>query len=990
MRALTLAASLFLMATPLLGQTGEAPRVHSLGQPEIWKWSAGGGLGGLLTGDTPISGEARVGVYRDVVNPVASLAGVQLDGYLGLGEGHVSPGVRARLVSPFARFGLGVDWNYGDGAGFLLSINHPLRRGGLFHDGSTLRLDWVPSRSALTIGFEKPVVRRIPQGRTRPYRDHVDVSASHATSPGRPPALTYLAPVSPDAGAIGRLTVLFLDHDGHDHAAADDSVRRYLAGIAQSLAGGPAMSSEAIVRRYHANIDRAFPSVAVANVARGILLDEVLLPWDRLLGQIKERAVLDAFSARAQHTFARALADRADITPPQAASAAAVFAEWLTIIAQNHDALRAQWQDSRFVFLPLQYALLPEQHDTQAELDALIEKAVAGEFTDGNFVSYAINEQYQYQLSRTIREAQDYHVLWTHDVRGFDDQKQPDEMAFRQVLHSYLQALTDRVRAYDSAGRMPVYIILLDQWFYEVNRGRLWMNLLEDPLGYRLHLPKGYSAWEDSIASAQSALRQAVAASARIQADRQRFGDAWLHSIVRVQVNITNPPDPTFWSRHVLRFVPLPDNMMRDHRKLVFYDITEADPYRGEALFTGAGVAEHYASLSWEDRTLVVRGPALLGLKTAARALLQLQGMSADKIPVPLQPHAFAADYNARIVHVPQNDQMPLRALAVQNGIGFNDKNVNVAKAILYTLMPAGSVIKIPDSLWNSMFWGGALCGAALRGARVLIIAPAMANSPVQKTTPFSRGQEFASRMLTARVALDSAITSAGGLLRIGIYAPAFQVTDIPAKLRAIKQTFEQQPWLRELFGFPPSVYASLADLTAAFGNLKMTTSRAPEFEFDPTPKLHLKANFFASREAWTLMTRPEWGAFTWEYTQQRVAQVQSRMAAVGSFENIPEPFIDVGGAVVADWLAGLAPAVRERVVFYTIMGSQNQNYRSMVIDGEVAFVVSGWPSVIPYLDFISLVGQSRWPTGPDELAPLLPPQSARAWRLARWAKLTS
>ena len=52
---------------------------------------------------------------------------------------------------------------------------------------------------------------------------------------------------------------------------------------------------------------------------------------------------------------------------------------------------------------------------------------------------------------------------------------------------------------------------------------------------------------------------------------------------------------------------------MRDHRKVVFYDISEDDPYRGEAIFTGAGIGEHYANLSWEDRSLLLRGPAALG-----------------------------------------------------------------------------------------------------------------------------------------------------------------------------------------------------------------------------------------------------------------------------------------------------------------------------------------------------------------------------------------
>ncbi|HUP88456.1 MAG TPA: hypothetical protein VM100_03865, partial [Longimicrobiales bacterium] len=754
---------------------------------------------------------------------------------------------------------------------------------------------------------------------------------------------------------------------------ADQAVERYLREVSH-------LTNANSVGRYHGALDSVFGSQRIADAARTIMFDELILPYDRLLGQQKQRSVFEFFAARASTAFEKG-------NPGERA----VFNAWLDIIADAHDSLLAQWEDSRMVFLPLQLVLRPEQHDTQAELDALVARAVRNDFSEGNFVSYAVNEQYQYQLSRTIREAKDYHVLWTHDVRGLDDQKQPDEMAFRQVLHSYMRAMIERVRAYDRDGKMPVYILLLDQWFYEINRGRIWVSLLEDPLNYHVKLPKAYAAWEDSISQAQAQLRKAVNASTRLQADRAHLGDKWLKNVVRVQVYITNPPDATFWSRNVIHYVPLPDNMARDHRKLAFYDITEDDPYRGGALFTGAGVAEHYASLSWEDRTLVVRGPALLSLKKAARDLLLQQGMSESEIPVSLRAQSVPARYNEMIVHEPQNDQPALRALTIQNGIGFANKDVNVAKAILYTLMPPGSVIKIPDSLWDSMFWGGALCGAALRGVRVLIIAPAERNSPVPKTAPLSRGEEMLSRILTARQILAHHIASTGGQLRIGLYSPSFEVTNIPAKLQAVQETFEKNVWLRDLFGFPASVYKDLADLSNASRNLSMkSSSPAREFEYDPIPKLHLKANFLASAEAWKLMTRPEWGAFSWEYVQQRIAQVQTRRAAVGSFEDIAEPFIDVGGPVVKDWLSKLPADERARVMFYTVMGSQNQNYRSMVVDGEIGFVVSGWPSVIPYLDLISLIGQSKWVDTQEELHALLPPHDTRAWRMARWLKLTT
>lgn len=55
---------------------------------------------------------------------------------------------------------------------------------------------------------------------------------------------------------------------------------------------------------------------------------------------------------------------------------------------------------------------------------------------------------------------------------------------------------------------------------------------------------------------------------------------------------------------------------------------------------------------------------------------------------------------------------------------GFRPKPMNTLKASLYSLMPPGSTIIVPDSLWNSPFWGGLLVGAALRDAYNLVAQP--------------------------------------------------------------------------------------------------------------------------------------------------------------------------------------------------------------------------------------------------------------------------
>jgi hypothetical protein len=150
-------------------------------------------------------------------------------------------------------------------------------------------------------------------------------------------------------------------------------------------------------------------------------------------------------------------------------------------------------------------------------------------------------------------------------------------------------AFTERVRSYNTTGKLPMYIILLDQHFFEGNKSRLWIELLEDPLRHRLRLPAKFDEWEDEIARLQDDLRKAVDESLMLQVEKNQYGEKWLYNRIRVQVNITNPADYSFYSVKTIGKLPIPDNNMRDHRKIVFYDVTEGDPYRGMAMFTAWG-----------------------------------------------------------------------------------------------------------------------------------------------------------------------------------------------------------------------------------------------------------------------------------------------------------------------------------------------------------------------------------------------------------------
>lgn len=977
----------------------------SLGQPGAWQASIGGATGvGRRDGNAIGIAEARIGVYREFLNRALGLGGAQLEVYGGTLDAGANGGMRARIVSPFLRLGVGVDYSGLDRqVRPILSFNWPGRRGGLFHDGSQLRLDYRSgSERVLTLGIESPLGRRIPLGTTRPLRDRVLLSerrAPYARLPTkRPEVPAALAEAREAALQMQRLTVPWLDHKGGGGRASDAAVLARLRDIARAAEG---TTLEQETRRFHHAIERAFALVLgtpgdriasgvgrqVAQQARAVLLDEVLLPYDRLLGQNKESDTLREYAVLASGLFLRWLHVESSVPRERVDDVLGVFVGLLDIAEEVRATAHHDWQGSRFVWLPLQLAILPEEHDSQAEIDALVDRASGERITDGNDVTYVINEQFQYQLSRTIRDARQYHVLWTHDFRGIDSRGDPDEMSFRHVLRSYLAAMISRVRAYDSTGVFPSYLIILDEWFYRNNRGSLWMNLLERPLRHEVQLPARFAAWQDSLHAAQDSLRLAIAQSSLLSAQRAQYGEAWLHNLVKVHVNITNTNDPTFWSWQVATAFPVPDTWMRDHRTLVFYDITERDLYRGESIVTGAGIGEHYANLSWEDRSLLVRGPANVALKTAARELLLSQGVTPERIPAVLRAEPRALDYDAQVARVRHIGGRPLRAVLLQNRTGYDTKSINVTKAVLYSLMPPGSVIKIPDSLWNGTFWGAMLTGCAMRGVRVLVIAPTLANAPARAFGSLVRSRELLWRLLMAERVLGPIIQANGGLLKVGLYASDIPVSDVPKKILAVRATLSQHAWLRDLFAFPPSVFTGLEQIAQTYGQLPTPVREGPEFEASQRPPLHLKANFMASREAWDVMARTDWVDMTREFVPRRMAQLESRGAAVAAFEDYPDARIDIGGEVVQRWYDGLAPSARDRVIFYTMLGSANQNDRSMVSDGEAVVMLAGWPSVTATIDLISLIGQSRWISDPAELDALLPPRGTMATRVAHWFK---
>jgi hypothetical protein len=218
----------------------------------------------------------------------------------------------------------------------------------------------------------------------------------------------------------------------------------------------------------------------------------------------------------------------------------------------------------------------------------------------------------------------------------------------------YLATLRRKVEEYEKTGVFPVYMIFLDQNYYEANKGKTFLGLLNDPLGPPFKLPGKDSlsvAMQVEMRASQDSLRVAVANASRLQAEAARHPNpqAWLRQTIRVCVNITNPSDLSFRSSHLLGLPFAPDALIRDHRKLAFRDVTEADPASGEAIFTGVGIGGTTRRRPGRTEAILVSGTALLQLKTEARLLLLQQGFKESEIPAPLQPQPKPANYDSLV-----------------------------------------------------------------------------------------------------------------------------------------------------------------------------------------------------------------------------------------------------------------------------------------------------------------------------------------------------
>ena len=1002
------------------------PAIKSMGQPPLWQPYTS--VVATFGRNNDATGGVELGLYHPRGSPVNALFGLAAEGYLFASDGGATGGARLLGVTRAINLGYGVDWDARENNyAFILSFNTAVRRGGLLGRGTQLRVDWIPARgSGLDVGITVPLGQPYA-GRTRPRNTGVSLkdvarevtphpptgAASSAyrqagAAPLPPAADTALRTVRQAAQLIAAYSNFFSEHHEPDTKKDVEKIRADAQRIRDSMAvtspefpeGRTFLASE---RAYNASLQRAFAialrdttlGAIAARRARAGLLTYMLIPFDAQFGRPKDQQYnLSALTGAVKADFQAWLTDSLGTSTELRLAAATVHDEWVASIVAAHRFISKHWDDSRRVWLPLQFALTPEEHDDQAEIDALTARVIGRPFTRGNQITYLREDRVQLEIARSLVAARDYHVLWVHDYAGTSASGAVDAIGFAETANVYFPALTRAVARFDSTGKLTTYLLILDQNFYEPNNGRLWMTILEDPLGAEIKLPGKNDSLETVLRRRQQELRTAVAGSRGLQALAARHGgDDWLRRTVKVHVDITQPSDFTFRSHRIIDGVPLlPDNLMRDHRKITFYDVTESAPSTGGMVLPGVGVGEHYATPTWEDRGVLVRGPAVLEVRAAARRLFKLNSFTDGEIPLPLRetPRCDTCELAGDAADGAAGAASELgRALQVHNEPGFGRKQATIARALLYTLAPRGSVLVVPDGLWLASSWAGMLAGAALRGCRVYIVGPALANAPSPGFPQMSRTYDVMLRLLQVRQEFKQEIQHAGGELRIGLYTARADVNDIAQQATATNAGVARYPWLHDLFPFDSSVTAVFDSAPARLQRAGYKPFVLGHDEAPRLPQLHRKTQFFADSAALTrLTTRPEWRDVAIHTMIERAEQAR-RGVKTGLYDDtLSAATVEAVMKLLKAYAASRPAADSARMTFYLTIGTQNEDPRGQLLDGEAVFVLSGMSAAVGLVDLYSLMARSTWIDTQEELDKLIPPYKTWQRRLGRFARL--
>jgi len=956
------------------------PVTFSLGQPPRPR-----GRWGALLGYTGEGDVLKGRLYGNLSGkfPVLSPLDVTAEGAFGFEGTKLDAALGGYLGIPW--FKLGVEYDISDRSlPFAMVLEFGLIRGGLMKRGDLIRLDFRPARQEFMLGASL----RFPGQKyrnSRPRKWTVDLPVAGPPAREVPVPSTDSLPAE-WLGSLRRIehAMVWMDQLLTPRFAAGESFEASAAPLREHIrVAGHAFAEEDSA--YHAELDSLFTAIAggreetgnvLARSAERVLLEEMVLPFNRLFGQWKSPPDAGPYVPIATSAFSDLLNSLPQLRALTAEEAAVlrsrsmyVFVRLARQVAQVSTTARERWEQrvllwrryGELAWLPLNYGLRPEDYDTQAEWDSLHDSLTGRKITSGNTIKYLMSEQFHVELKRMIRETEHYQVTVVHDFRGADAEGTTDIYGWDMVVDGYMEAFIRAIRDLDAGRRstLPQFLLILDDHYYEVNRSRHIMTYLENlwnPDRPDISDPE----IREQVRRAQERLHRTVQESKSLAG----LDEKSLRDLLRVHVNITNLFDPT----------SLFDNFMRDHRKFAMRDVFEEYPQAGVAIFTGQGIGAHYNGSGWEDRSILIQGESLVQVKEDVRVLLLRQGFTDEEVPDYLRPRPYPEQYPDDCARLREEGwTTPIRMTV--NETGYGAKLASVERATTYNLAPRASKVLSFDSLWLSEFWAGMFVGAALRGAGMFPVAPTPVNAPSNAGATMTFLRENLDRMFRARRFFANEIERAGGILRVGLYAEEVPVDDMRRRIEIFYEGIQEKPFLRDLFNLDSTVVRRIQEAAASFDSVPLVALR-----LRANPLLHMKNQLFGTREAFQVFELPEWTPVVDQYMQTRRQQMNGELTA-----GITPAILKVRNGMSA---ASLADAHREllrngdsdaeserRAIWTWTIGSMNQSFRSIALDGESMVTVADHNALVSAIDFIFIMAIAEWPDTQAEFDRWFPPR---------------
>jgi hypothetical protein len=201
-----------------------------------------------------------------------------------------------------------------------------------------------------------------------------------------------------------------------------------------------------------------------------------------------------------------------------------------------------------------------------------------------------------------------------------------------------------------------------------------------------------------------------------------------------------------------------------------------------------------------------------------------------------------------------------------------------------------------------------------------------------------------------------------------------------------VQEGLSRTPWIRELIPFEAATLAVLERATTQTATDGKDATAIAHDAKPRAPQLHQKTQLIARPGAIAALVRQP----GWDVVLAETMRVQSQQTAKFADQlGYMTPDVDSTALRRADRLLegferARSDADRKAVSFYFSLGTQNQDPRGLMMDGEASVVVSGFHAAAGVVDLYFMMARTTWIETKPELDRLLPKPKGLLVKLAR------